>query len=305
MAMAMISIKNNTIFNIALLAVLFCFAKPVAASVVQDTLKHNNGVSKRKIPVEDIYYQPQTCKEAAVEIEDSLLQAGAKPIVQDTSFRPNHFSIDIIAAFYPAPELFTNTGSRLNLFNPSVFISPGVAYSRFWRKGFGLKVGGRWGLIPVAPKQVPLYNQTYFYSYLQFSACAAYRISFKKNFNLYFSAGIASDVMLPIDIFAATSNNNIDVYLYGEGKAVFFDVPFEITASKVFMGKDELNFGLSFLMPFSAVGYGQYFANYSYSPAGPGTFTVRNEYIGIKLGYTFLGRALFKKLSKKVSVGNI
>ena len=254
----------------------------------------------KQMRVDDVYYQPGISKEPAPEVVDTALQAQQKPPA-DTSFRPNHFSIDIITTFYPAPGGYTPTGEPLNLLNPSVFVSAGVAYSRFWRNGAGLKLGSRWGFIPIAPKDNKPFDQVYFYNYLQFSACAAYRLHFKKNFNLDFSTGIAFDVMFPISTGAyfgyinANGFENIDVSVASQSNVVFVDVPFEIIASKVFRGKDELDFGLSCLMPFRAVGYGQ-ITNYT---LGSGTFAVKNEYIGIKVGYTFLGKAWFKKHNKK------
>jgi hypothetical protein len=297
--MTSISIKSHTIFKVTLFAVLFLFAKPVVASAFQDSLAHRNHAGKKILPVDGVYYQPGISKDPAPEAEDTVFQSQ----VEDTSFKPNHFSIDAIATFYPAPGGFTPTGGPLNMFKPSVFVAPGVSYSRFWRNGPGLKLGSRWGFIPVALKYNPPLVQDYFYNYLQFSACAAYRLHFKKNFNLDFSTGIAFDVMFSLSTeagFSYSSPNgftNLNVFLSTQNKVVFVDVPFEIIASKVYGGKDELDFGLSCLMPFRAVGYGQ-ITNYSTSLSST-TFAVKNEYIGIKVGYTYLGKNWFKRRGKK------
>ncbi len=304
----MISIKNNVIFNVALFVILFCFVKPAAGFSVQDTVKHRNGIGKTKLPVEDIYYQSGAAsKEQYLEVTDTVLRAGnlsrtPNSEAWDGRYRVNHFGVDMMCNFYPALEVIpANGGAPFKAFNPSVFFSAGVSYSRFFKNSFGFKVGVRWGYIPVAPKKSqPFYLPISFYNYFQFLVCGVYRVHFKKNYNMYFSTGIAFDVMAPIGESIYNSfNNMIDVVLITKENAVFVDVPFEITASKVFEGKHELDFGLSCLMPLSAVGYGRYMSLNINNPAS-GIFLVRNEYIGIKIGYTFLGKAFFKKHSKKV-----
>lgn len=234
----------------------------------------------------------------------------------DTLFYTKSNQIDFIVAstFVPKATVTTAIGNlKLTPLNSAGF-KVGIAYTRYFHKSFGIKLNGLWCMLPYSYKyNLPsnLFKSSQGNNFIDFEnlyEISNWEFSLMPVFRYYLKQGFYINVSTGISIQLFPSGNTTTNYAYGyfdttqfynhafhlsidvnPKRSVYFGLPLELSFTKQFKNLPHaLTFGLFGTITFSSPAIGNYsFLEDNNSVATFGKFIINNQYVGVKIAYSF------------------
>lgn len=234
----------------------------------------------------------------------------------DTLFyiKNNQIDFTVASTFIPKATVTTTIGNlKLTPLNSAGF-KVGVSYTRYFHKFFGIKLNSLWCMLPYSYKyNIPstLFKSSQgnnFIDYENLYEISNWEFSLTPTFRCYLKKGVYINIATGISIQLFSSGTTTTNYKYGyfdttqfynnafhleievnPKRSVYFGLPLELSFTKQFIDLPHaLTFGLFSTITFSSPAIGNYsFLEDNSSVATFGKFIINNQYVGLKVAYSF------------------